>query len=398
MVATLMGTAESQPAPTCEGCAFDLTALEEFTVDFQTVTYLVSFDNPYFSHDQSSDDDDGDYRPRLPTGLNFETSPLPPSFPSDHGTLALHARNLQLKFDNHATFPAHFVFGDGYQHHSFGPPPVNLPLGDLVEIHEELHINGANRQASYHLESSVLNVCFQVDLPSSIPVSQAQSLVDDRLGQAEQMAPMLIQQHGMRAKVNGQEAVGFVDMGEDGLDAPPAVLFTNTSQPAFISLPVGRVEAQQYQQFMQPVPDTALLKHLALKFDNYANTVGSAFAVRACEIESHSATQSVLASNPAAREFIVNRIAQHQRHLQALLEPEMLNTRFNFIPLEISDAMFPVEQPCTADELVQMPSTLSNFQMLVFVVGSFAMGMAATFGVLRRKLQMSADDYHQVSA
>lgn len=189
----------------------------------------------------------------------------------------------------------------------------------------------------------------------------------------------------------------FLGRGCCGRDAPVnGALFTESGHPVLIMPPL---RANGLQRGMQPAPSGYVLEHLAIKFDNYAPTVGDAFTVRACDIETHNATQSLLASSPAAQEFIADRVAQHQRHLQALLEPEMLNTHFNFIPLEISDFMFPAQQPCATDELAQIPSGASgSFQMGVFAVGSFATGMATMFGVLRMKTRRSAEDYQLVSA
>merc|ERR1740117_926125 len=156
---------------------------------------------------------------------------------------------------------------------------------------------------------------------------------------------------------------------------------------------------QVYQHVFSPHPSHALLDTLAWKFDNYSGSVGNQFGVRACEIESQTSTQSLLATNPKAREFMANRIAQHQRRLQALLEPVGLNTRFNFIPLEIAELMVPAAQHCTNEELAQIPhKALSTLQAGAFSVCSFVIGIAATLGASRKKIVILADDYHQVSA
>jgi len=130
----------------------------------------------------------------------------------------------------------------------------------------------------------------------------------------------------------------------------------------------------------------------ALKFDNYASSVGNQFGVRACEVESQVSTQNLLATNPDAREFVSNRIAQHERRLQALLEPVGLNTRFNFIPLEIADLMVPLAQPCTNEDLAQMPgTTFSTLQAAAFSVCSFVMAAVVTSAAMRRKTVTPAD-------
>ena len=107
----------------------------------------------------------------------------------------------------------------------------------------------------------------------------------------------------------------------------------------------------------------------------------------------------MMAADPESREFIASRIAEHQQRLQALLEPAMLNTRFNFIPLELADQMIPpAAQPCITNDLVQIPSrTEGAFQTVVFSVCLFVMGMA-TLGALHKKRVTPADAYYQVSA
>merc|ERR1719162_2366920 len=100
-------------------------------------------------------------------------------------------------------------------------------------------------------------------------------------------------------------------------------------------------------------------------FGNYVNGqsnpdlyayVGNQFGVRACDVETHRATQTLLSSSPEVRDFISNRIAEHQNRLQGLLEPAALNTRYNFIPLEIADMMVaPGGQPCS-NELLAVAS------------------------------------------
>jgi len=329
---TLLDAAQSE----CQDCTFDLTAWEEFSTDYDVLAWSRS-------------------------GSSITTSP-PQGGPSDHGTLAVHARNLQLKLDNHLTFP------EGFAIH--GLPP----LGGQ-QINEELHINGLTGQASFHFSSPIVNMCFQVDhLP---PVAQmAQPQIEQHLQQAEQIAPALIQQHGSHCTADGQDGVC--------LSAPPPLfedilVLSPSSQPALLAMTIN------------PRPGGENRVHLALKFSNYENSVGSQFAVRACEVETHSATQSMLAANPEAREFIASRMAEHQSRLQSLLEPAMLNTRFNFIPLALTDFMMaPAE--CSNNDLVQIPiAEVSTFQMGVFSVCSFVTGVAVMFGVLRKKGMVSAD-------
>jgi len=363
--ATLVGVAQSDSAlgDDCTiwgNCAFDVAALEEFSVDYNVVVFTEVTNG---------------FATRLPA-TGFVTSPLPDTFPSEHGSIALHARNLQLKLDSHATFPN-------------GMPAIGGVPFSGMEIHEELHINGATGQASFHLASPVLNLCFQVDgLP---PVAQIQhDMIDHQLQQAEQMVPVFIQDLGRSLSVDGEPCIGTAvriqqNEGSAGGTGNGAVVFLfteNTTHPKLVALPLGETQAGRHL-----TPELRrLLGSIALKFDNYADSVGNQFSVRACEVESHTSTQSLLASNPDAREFVQHRVAQHQRRLQALLEPVNLNTRFNFIPLEISDLMVPAAQPCTNEELAQVPgTTVSTLQAAAFIVCSFVMAVVVTSAAMRKK-------------
>jgi len=212
-------------------------------------------------------------------------------------------------------------------------------------------------------------------------------MVDANLQQAEQMAPMMMQQMGNHLSVDGEPGFG-VQGGNSGL-----IIFSDASHPKFLTInPVMNPLLAELRQ------ESGIT--LGLKFSNYANTVGNQFAVRACEVETHSATQSLLASSPEVRDFISTRITEHQNRLQGLLEPAALNTRFNFIPLKIADMMVaPDGQPCS-NELLAVASSkdASIFQILVFGVCSFAAGLTVTYGALRKKSVVSADAYHEVSA
>jgi len=279
---------------------------------------------------------------------------------------------MQLKLDNRLTFPTPFQLGD-------------LPVSGM-EIHEELHLNGATGQASFHVESPVVNLCFQLDhLP---PVAHIlHDRIEMQLQQAEQMAPMIVQQHAVHITLDGQEVV---EVGP--------LLFTDSTHPAMIGLP-AQLSREMMSHLFHPAPSPEVSEHLAVKFDHYSGTTGNQFSVRACEIESHSATQTLLGANPQMRDFVASRIAQHQSLLQGLLEPQGLNTRFNFIPLEIAVSMLSTTPACTNEELVQSPGTQSSTpQMAVLSVASFVMGVAAYFAAFRKKHVTPADDYHQVTA
>jgi len=248
------------------------------------------------------------------------------------------------------------------------PPPF-----PGMQVHEELHINGVAGQASFHLDSPIVQLCFQLDnLP---PVAQIQhDQIEAQLQQAEQMAPAIIQQSGVHATVDGQDVMGMVGRPEP---MTQAFMFVDDSSHPVI---IGNGNAQNNPGI-----------NLAVKFDSYVNTVGDQFTVRACEIESQSATQSFLATNPDARTFVARRIAAQQERLQALLEPGLLNTRFNFIPLEIATLMVPAEPHC-ATELAQIPPRASGtFQIAAFGVCSFVLGITTTFGMLRKKSATPAD-------
>jgi len=227
-------------------------------------------------------------------------------------------------------------------------------------------------------------------------------MVDANLQQAEQMAPTIMNQYGGHVSVDGEPGFGIMVMEASGRRGyvqyggteTPVVLFNEASHPQLM-----------FSNLVHPATDlidpTGGGIDVGVNFSNYANTVGNQFGVRACDVETHSATQSLLASSPEVRDFISNRIAEHQNRLQGLLEPAALNTRFNFIPLEIADRMVaPGGQPCSNDLLaVASPKDASIFQMiLVSGVCSFATGLAVTYGALRKKSVVSADAYHEVSA
>jgi len=364
--ASVAGTGSAQVGSCSDGlCGFDLRPLEEFTVDFNLVMTASLADG---------------LQPGLTTG--FTTSPLPSFFPTEHGSIAVHARNLQLKADSHLMIPP-------------GTLPPNPVLSQLegADIHEELHINGAATpaQASFHLASPLLNICIQLD---NLPVPpQASAMVDANLQQAEQMAPIFMQHEGGHFSVDGEPGFCAVDPGHN--DPILGVCFSDASHPKLLPLRNANLHRSGID--------------LGMMFGNYVNgqsdvtfwdEVVNQFGVRACDVETHRATQTLLASSPEVRDFISNRIAEHQNRLQGLLEPAALNTRFNFIPLEIADRMVaPGGQPCSNELLaVASPKDASIFQILVFGVCSFAMGLAVTYGALRKKSVVSADAYHEVSA
>jgi len=378
-------------------CPFNFSALEEFSIDYNVVTFAAHCDNPTARLCNDADAinntaEDNDYH-AIYSITGITTTPLPDTVPSEHGTIALHPRNLQLKLDSHAAFPTPFALGE-------------VPVSGM-QIHEELHINGATSQASFHLESPLMNVCFQLDhLP---PVTQQQhDMIDGQLQQAEQIAPANVQRYGISVPLDGEQTVGLTPRTILPSQPFQGALYTENTHPSLVVFgPLllmgmhgdchgGR--CYEYGETDDYIMEHPQLASLALKFDNYDSSVGNQFGVRACEIEHQTATQSLLATNPEARAFIAHRIAQHQRRLQAVLQPVGLNMRFNFIPLEIADLMIPVAKQCTNDELAQIPrKALSTLQLAAFSVCSFVIGIAATFAALRKKTVSLAGDYHQVS-
>jgi hypothetical protein len=342
VLATLLGAAKSQ----CPDCHFDPSKLLEFSTNWHLVQ--------------------ADYSEGAVT-----TAAVPDDFLTEHGSMSVHVRNLQIKFDNHLSFPTPFAIG-----------PV--PLSGM-QMHEEVHVNGATGQASFHLASPVVNLCFQLD--GHIPVAQMEhAAIEQHIQQAELQGPQIATQMFHQISLDGE-----TDMGPD-----PRVLFTESSHPAFFAPPCERSD-ERMMSMMNPPPRVSC-QHLGMKFDHFVNSVGNQFAVRACEIADHSASQSLLASSPDAREFVVGRIAENQKRLQTMLHPIGFNTSSNFLQLEIADLMAPA-QPCTTGELAEMPSsTFSTLQVAAFVVCSFVMGVAFTSAVVRKTRATSADDYHQVVA
>jgi hypothetical protein len=297
---------------------------------------------------------------------------MAPDAISEHGSVAVDVRTLQLKLDNHIIFPP-----ENEMELPPVPPPVQMLVHLLAghEIHEELHINGANGQASFHLASPILNACFLVDVPPPPPIPQEQ--MEAQLGQAQGLAQNVFDHEGHPGTVDGTSGHGIAIHNGHTL-----FVLDDDSHPLLV------------------VPNFDGEFNPALKFSNYVDSVGDQFGVRACAVEAQSATQTMLAENPEVRNYVAGRIAAHQSRLQALLEPKLLNTRFSFVPLEVMELMMaPAPKPCGNDVLAETtPMGLSSFQTVVFSVCSFVMGIAATYGTLRKKAVSSPSDYHEVCA
>lgn len=334
----------------CPDCTFDVTALEEFSVDYHAVRFTQN-------------------------GNDFTTGPM--SFWTDSGSsVALNVRNLQAKWNNQGNFGTPLQIGP-------------LPLSGQP-FQEEIHINGATGQASVHIASSYLNMCFQLDgLPNFAQMQQATIAQD--IAMAEQAGPGIAQQYGTRVTVDGVAAVGFEDPSGEH---PGVWSFTDSTHPLFIGGP-ALPSQRHFYDMLQPRPSEDEINHVGMKIDNYANTVGNQFDVRACEVQSQMASQALLAANPTAKQFMASRLALYQGHLQALLRP----FGKSFIPLEIEDLMVPVAHDCDTDELAQIPpNAWSTMQAAAFSVCAFVTGIAVTFVALRKKPVTAPDDYHSVAA
>jgi len=331
-----------QPVQPCSDCTFDVSALENFSANFEV---------RMFDMQQST----------------FTTSPLPPMLPTEQGSIAVDARNFYAKLDSHLQFPTPFTL-------------PSMPMLDLSghQIHEELHVNGIAGTATYHLESQMLNACIRVDLPPAVTaqVAAVQPMMDAQLQQVEAMASMMVQQVGMQVSIDGED--GIMLMGGTG-GVVGNVGFSKTDTHPLIA--IGN------PGFFGGLP-------VAVKFMDYSNSAGEE-SIRPCEIGEQEAMQSFLSSNPDARAFVRSRVAQHQLHLQATLQPKSLNTRFNFVPLEFVDLLVPAEQHCPS-ALAETPTqSFSVAGSVVLGLFSFSMGVAVSVGLVRQRKVALAD---QVSA
>lgn len=348
VLATLLEAAQA----TCPDCTFDVTALEEFSVNIKGVSYTVGDDNA------------------------ITTQPLSFWTQSADSNMAVNVRNLQAKWNNHGHFATPLTVGP-------------LPIGGM-EYHEEIHINGLTGQASYHLATPIVNICFQLDhLPNFAQMEQP--MINQRLAMAEQEGPGIAQRFAMRASVDGQDVVAFADPTHRH---PGVAAFTDSSHPKFFAGPLEPSQREFYSM-LRPRPSYEELTHMGMKADNYVNTVGNQFGIRACEVESHASSQALLAASPTAKDFVASRLAFHQGNLQLLLRP----VNKSFIPLEIEDLMVPVVNECGGDDLAQIPPKAWNvMQVSALSVCAFLTGIAVTFGISRKKHVTPADDYHPVAA
>jgi len=289
--------------------------------------------------------------------------------PTEHGTIAVDARNFYAKISSDVQFPTPFSAG-----------PVDL---SGHHVRAELHVNGIAGKASYHLDSQMVKGCITVDLPSPITdqIAQMAPMMDAQLQQAEAIGPMIAQQMGFSSSVDGEDCVivGIELSPPDGPAQFGNVGFSKTHSHPLVVFTTGAA---------------GLPGQMALKFSDYSDSAGDE-SIRACQIAEQDAMQTFLASSPDARAFVTSQIAQHQRHLQATLQPKSLNTRFNFVPLELAELLVPAEQHC-ASALAETPAqSVSVAGTVVFAMFSFFVGVAVNQGLMRQRKVALAD---QVSA
>lgn len=342
----------------CADCNFDLTVLEEFTTQWVDVK-LENYEHPV----------DGHY---------VLTTAPPVSLPQSHGSLAVHARNLQLKLDSDTTMQENFALG-------------GLPLGG-ANIHEEIHMNGATNQASYHLSSPILNLCVLLDAPSGLPpVSQIQAdQVNQMLDQAEQIATPLIQNNGYTGTIDGVDAVSLAG----GHHPFVAVAFDMDSHPSLLYVEPSPNEVNMWYHLMTPHPDRDELDAMGLKFTGYEGSVGDAFSVRACSIETQSATATMLSSNTELKDFAKNRVSRHTANLQRLLQNPGLNTRFNFLDFNLAEKLFPESNDC-GSVLVEKTESSGFTGVSVF---SYVAGLATSAFALLAYSKFNKKNAEQDSA
>jgi len=330
----------------CPDCNLDVTALENFSTNFEVKLYQLD-----------------------PSDRSVITMPLPPMLPTEQGTIAVDARNFYAKISSDVQFPTPFSAG-----------PVDL---SGHHVRAELHVNGIAGKASYHLDSQMVKGCITVDLPPPITdqIAQMAPMMDAQLQQAEAIGPMMAQQMGFSSSVDGEDCVVFGnEYRREGDQAQVGnVGFSKTHSHPLVVFTTG---------------EAGLPGQMALKFSDYSDSAGDE-SIRACQIAEQDAMQTFLASSPDARAFVTSQIAQHQRHLQATLQPKSLNTRFNFVPLELAELLVPAEQHC-ASALAETPAqSVSVAGTVVFAMFSFFVGVAVNQGLMRQRKVALAD---QVSA
>lgn len=330
----------------CPDCNFNLQALEEFSVNWELAKVEGS---------------DGAFT----TTGTFETMPA-----TEHGTIAVHARHLQLKLT------ANVEIAEGV---TLGAP--HIPIGGQ-SIHEELHIDGQANRASFHFDSSVFKGCILLDAPAGIPpaAQMAAPQVNQNLAQAEQMAPQLAQQFATHGTVDGEAAVIFAPPHvPPRIIGHPMVAFSDETHPLLVGIPVGPQDENMVNTLYNPPPSLQDLGSMGIKFTDYTSGVAGQFDERACTIAGHSATISVIATNPELKSLMQHRVAVHENNLRSILETSLINTRFNFIPLDLTQRMFQVSESGCSDSLFERPSS----NVVPAGLFSFAMGVMVAVGAWR---------------
>jgi len=202
-------------------------------------------------------------------------------------------------------------------------------------------------------------------------------MMDAQLQQAESMAPMIVQQVGFSSSVDGDDCVML------GIPGPSSDIHRGVvGFSKYESHPKVVIDVPEYAGVFD-VGQPGIFGALAVKFSDYHSHVDE--STRACEVEGQEAMQTFLSSSPEARSFVTSRIDQHQHHLQALLQPKALNTRFNFAPLELVKLLVPVEQDC-ASALAETPiQSFSVAGSVVLGIFSMSMGVAVSQGLMRQR-------------
>lgn len=169
--------------------------------------------------------------------------------------------------------------------------------------------------------------------------------------------------------VDGVDSFALVDPPHSD-DPLGAVAFTMDSHPLWLWAKMGPRERNFYMNTVRPRPNVDEMQSLGLKFTSYSSGVGSAFDTRACSIEGHNAAVTMLSSNPELRAFAKHRLSEHTANLQQLLQPSSLNTRYNFLNMDLAEKLFPEESNCGSvlAETVKA-SNSANIVALSFVAG-----------------------------
>merc|ERR1711871_530290 len=160
-----------------------------------------------------------------------------------------------------------------------------------------------------------------------------------------------------------------------GLLFPPhnphaGLVFTADSHPNFLYVEMPRQEVDFWMNAIRPQPDRRELMANGLKFTGYSTGVGNAFEERACSIEGHNAAVTMLSSNPDLKAFAKSRVRAHTENLRMLLQNPSMNTRYNFLDMNLAEKLFPEETNC-GSVLAQTDQASSSVNMaaMAFIGG-----------------------------